>query len=252
MVDRCREYGFDLLHSRVEVSPSAHYHMGGIKIDVDCFTSIDGLFAAGEDAGGVHGGNRLGGNGVADSIVFGARAGDSMAPYVASAKAGKYSQSQARELCARWMQTLERKDGEDAFELRAKLERTMWRKVGVVRNGKDMAEAIPEIQNVRERIKNAAGAGSTIYNSRWNEAINTENLSAIAEMIARSALLREESRGAHYRSDFPEKDVHWLKNINMQPDGKGDFKIWHTPVKFTRLTPPELKDKDKDLETATV
>ncbi len=121
MVDRCREYGFDLLHSRVEVSPSAHYHMGGIKINVDCFTSIEGLFAAGEDAGGVHGGNRLGGNGVADSIVFGARAGDSMAPYVARAKAGNYSQAQARELFARWMQVLDRKEGEDAFKLRFQL-----------------------------------------------------------------------------------------------------------------------------------
>ncbi len=128
----------------------------------------------------------------------------------------------------------------------------MWRKVGVVRNGKDMAEAIGEIQDVRERIQNAAGYGSTIYNSRWNEAINTENLAAIGEMIARSALLREESRGDHYRSDFPQKSAEWLKNINMQPDGKGEFKVWHTPVKFSRMTPPELKDKDKDLQAATV
>ena len=84
MVDRCREYGFDLVNDRVEVSPSSHYHMGGIRIDVDCHTNIEGLFAAGEDAGGVHGANRLGGNGVADSIVFGARAGDTMAEYIVS------------------------------------------------------------------------------------------------------------------------------------------------------------------------
>src|SRR5213076_1911364 len=86
MVERCREYGFDLVNSRVEVSPSAHYHMGGIRIDVNCRTGIDGLLAAGEDAGGVHGANRLGGNGVADSIVFGGCAGDSMVDYVAGRK----------------------------------------------------------------------------------------------------------------------------------------------------------------------
>jgi succinate dehydrogenase / fumarate reductase flavoprotein subunit/fumarate reductase flavoprotein subunit len=254
MVDRCKEYGLDLLHSRVEVSPSAHYHMGGIRIDVDCHTSIDGLFAAGEDAGGVHGGNRLGGNGVADSIVFGARAGDAMAPYVVRTNLPRYSPAQAKELCARWMAVLDRKEGEKPFELRASLESTMWRKVGVVRNGKDIAEAVTEIQALRERVESASGSGSAVYNAKWNEAINTENLAAIAEMIARSALLREESRGAHYRSDYPEKNVEWLKNICMQPDGKGDFRIWHMPVKFPRLTPPELpaKDKDKDLQPAAV
>ena len=82
MVERCADYGFDLLHDRVEVSPSAHYQMGGVRIDVDCRTNLEGLFVAGEDAGGVHGANRLGGNGVADSIVYGGRAGDTMADYV--------------------------------------------------------------------------------------------------------------------------------------------------------------------------
>src|SRR3954468_5477692 len=102
MVDRCREYGFDLLHSRVEVSPSAHYHMGGIKIDLNCRTNLEGFFAAGEDAGGVHGGNRLGGNGVADSIVFGARAGDAMVEYVSREKDPDYSPTRAKELAGRW------------------------------------------------------------------------------------------------------------------------------------------------------
>lgn len=240
MVDRCKEYGFDLLHDRVEVSPSAHYHMGGIKIDVDGFTSIDGLFAAGEDAGGVHGGNRLGGNGVADSIVFGARAGDAMAPYALANRPPTYTPaSQVQEICQRWCRPFERKQGTNPFELRAQLERTMWRRVGVVRNGADLAAAVPEIENVLDEISNAAGAGSAIYNARWNEAINTENLASIAEMIARSALLREESRGAHYRSDFPEKDANWLKNICMKPE-HGDLKMWTTPVQFPRLVPPEL------------
>lgn len=240
MVERCAEYGFDLLHDRVEVSPSAHYHMGGIKIDVNGYTSIDGLFAAGEDAGGVHGGNRLGGNGVADSIVFGARAGDAMAEYIKTATLAGDVTPQATAIRDRWAGSLNRAGGENPFALREQLEAVMWKKVGVVRNGQDMSEALPEIQSIRERIQLADGSGGAVYNARWNETINTENLATIAEMIGRSALIREESRGAHYRSDFVEKDVNWLKNICMKPDG-GNFSVWYEPVKFTRLTPPEVE-----------
>ena len=249
MVDRCREYGFDLVNDRVEVSPSSHYHMGGIKIDVNCHTSIDGLFAAGEDAGGVHGANRLGGNGVADSIVFGARAGDTMVEYAAAAPAVGDVKEQVQSVCQRWMRPLERTDGENPFQLRDRLERTMWAKVGVVRNGKDMTAALPELQDVRARIKSADGSGAAIYNAKWNEAINTENLSCIAEMLTRSALVREESRGAHYRSDFPEKEVHWLKNICMKPLDDGGFELKYTPVSFPRLAPPAPEEPNMGLKT---
>ena len=145
MVDRCREYGFDLVNDRVEVSPSSHYHMGGIRIDVNCHTNIEGLFAAGEDAGGVHGANRLGGNGVADSIVFGARAGDTMVEDISRKSLVVSSEvaAQVREICTRWLQPLERTAGENPFQLRDRMERVMWTKVGVVRNGKDMQASPP-------------------------------------------------------------------------------------------------------------
>jgi succinate dehydrogenase / fumarate reductase flavoprotein subunit/fumarate reductase flavoprotein subunit len=254
MCERCREYGFDLVNSRVEVSPSAHYHMGGIKIDVYGRTNIAGLFAAGEDAGGVHGANRLGGNGVADSIVFGARAGDAMADYISTTSgepesAGGACKSQTQEICKRWIGPLERPSGESPFHLRDRLERTMWTKVGVVRNGPDMTAALPEIQEVRERLKASDGSSEPIYNAPWNEAINTENLALIAEMLTRSALAREESRGAHYRSDFPEKEVHWLKNICMTPRDDGDFEMTYAPVIFTRLAPPEPDAPNMGLNT---
>ena len=258
MVDRCREYGFDLVNDRVEVCPSSHYHMGGIRIDVDCRTSIEGLFAAGEDAGGVHGANRLGGNGVADSIVFGARAGDTMADYISTAPKGEAasaagaSKPQVNEICTRWLAPLNRPTGESPFQLRDRMERVMWTKVGVVRNGKDMQEALPEIQDIRQRIKSASGSYPTlntqpstlnaVYNAPWNETINTENLSFIAEMLTRSALAREESRGAHYRSDFPTQKLEWLKNIRLRPLENGNFETTMTPVDFTRLTPAELKE----------
>src|SRR5262245_59729100 len=111
------------------------------------------------------------------------------------------------------MKPLERTGGENPFRLRDKLERVMWTKVSVVRNGPDMAAALPEIQEVRERIKSAGGGGGAVYNAQLNEAINTENLSLIAEMLTQSAFARQESRGAHYRTDFPDKDVRWLRNI---------------------------------------
>jgi succinate dehydrogenase/fumarate reductase flavoprotein subunit len=252
MVDRCREYGFDLVNDRVEVSPSSHYHMGGIRIDVNGRTNIEGLFAAGEDAGGVHGANRLGGNGVADSIVFGARAGDTMADYISSAPGSQPPAPAIAAICRHWIRPIERNDGENPFQLRDRLERLMWTKVGVVRNGPDMQAALPEIQEVRERITSASASFRTPapgrkppasqYNAPWNEAINTENLSLIAEMLTRSALAREESRGAHYRSDFPTQKLDWLKNIRMRPLADGDFEITFTPVEFTRLTPAELTE----------
>src|SRR5689334_7366705 len=134
MVERCRDYGFDLVHDRVEVSPSAHYQMGGVAIGVDCQTSLEGLFAAGEDAGGVHGANRLGGNGVADSIVYGGLAGNSMAEFVMGRALPAVSEAQIREMGERWAAALGREKGENVFELRRELEDLMWEKVGVVRN----------------------------------------------------------------------------------------------------------------------
>ena len=272
MVDRCREYGFDLVNGRVEVSPSSHYHMGGIKIDVNCRTNIDGLFAAGEDAGGVHGANRLGGNGVADSIVFGARAGDTMVEYISvshqpsvSATTGRVQLSAPSSAPAprksKHLQALaaplERSDGENPFTLRDQLERVMWTKVGVVRNGPDMTEALPEIQEIRERIKSASGisppldgeglggAGSIpIYNAPWNEAINTENLVAHRRNAhpQRTGPRRIPRRPLPQRLSFPTQNIHWLKNICMKALADGEFEMTFTPVEFTRLTPEELKE----------
>ena len=241
MVDRCAEYGFDLLHSRVEVSPSAHYHMGGVRIDASCRCNLEALFVAGEDSGGVHGANRLGGNGVADSIVFGARAGDAMAEYMTRAELPTISGQQVTELCERWSRPMERAEGEDSFMLREELEDLMWEKVGVVRNGPDMEAAVRGIQSLHGRAEQCGGAtkaGGAVYNSKWNEAINVVNMTAIAEMIARSALTREESRGAHYRTDFPEPDFAWLKNICVRPEGE-ELKFVFRPVEFTRMKPPE-------------
>lgn len=158
------------------------------------------------------------------------------------------------------MKPLEGRDGENPFQLREQLEYAMWTKVGVVRNGKDMQEALSEIQNIRARIKNASASSlipdtrhlTPIYNAPWNEAIDTENLALVAEMLAHSALARKESRGAHYRSDFPEKNIDWLKNICITPHENGRFEMSFTPVEFTRLTPDELKQKGPGLKSVVI
>ena len=158
--------------------------MGGVKIDLNCRCNIESLFVAGEDAGGVHGANRLGGNGVADSIVFGGRAGDAIADYLQTASMPNHSESQAGEIAMRWQAILERKSGENPFQLRDQLEAVMWKKVGVVRNGADLTSAIPELAAMRDQLNNVEGSGSAVYNAKWNEAINMQNMIVIAELIA--------------------------------------------------------------------
>jgi succinate dehydrogenase / fumarate reductase flavoprotein subunit/fumarate reductase flavoprotein subunit len=239
MVERCRDYGFDLVHDRVEVSPSAHYQMGGVWMDLDCRTSLECLFAAGEDGGGVHGANRLGGNGVADSIVYGARAGDSMAAFIGGHALPEISEAQVKELAARWTAPLYRASGENVFQLREVLDGLMWEKAGVVRNGRDLESAAEQLQTLRDRATNIAAPGGAASNPAWNEALNLHNLLVNAEMVARSAAVRRESRGAHYREDYPAPDPAWLRNIHLMPAGD-EMKFHFEPVRFTRISPPEL------------
>ncbi|MBI3210264.1 MAG: FAD-binding protein [Candidatus Solibacter usitatus] len=239
MVERCRDYGFDLVHERVEVSPSAHYQMGGVAIDVDCRTNLTCLFAAGEDAGGVHGANRLGGNGVADSIVFGGRAGDSMADFVIGRDLPAVPQAQIMQLAERWQTALTKDKGGNPFTLRAKLEDLMWEKAGVVRNGKDLSAAAAELHQLREEAAAVRVRGGPESNPEWSESINLTNLCHVATLLVESARIRTESRGAHYRQDFPSSSDAWLKNIFLTLTDHG-VRVEKKPVKFTR--PPARQD----------
>lgn len=220
MVERCADYGFDLIHDRVEVSPSAHYQMGGVRIDVDCRTNLEGLFVAGEDAGGVHGANRLGGNGVADSIVYGGRAGDTMAEYVA----GRATPRATPNPC-----TAPRNHGDSPFALRKELENLMWEKVGVVRNATDLQSALTELEVLADQAESAKVDSDPALNA----TLDLKNLIVVAKLVAQSALLRTESRGAHFREDFPSPDSAWLKNIILTPSAEPKTE----PAQFTRLKP---------------
>jgi succinate dehydrogenase / fumarate reductase flavoprotein subunit/fumarate reductase flavoprotein subunit len=240
MVERCHDSGFDLLHSRVEVSPSAHYQMGGLHINTECRTTIDGLYAAGEDAAGVHGANRLGGNGVADSIVFGALAGDVIAQSLPSAALRQVSAAHIRERCEFWSEPLRRTEGERPNILRREIENLMWEKVGLVRNGPDLRSALNELHSISERAARQTAGSESAFNLAWNEALDVINICLNAELVAHGALMREESRGSHFRSDFPLPNPEWLKRIRLQQQGSG-IDVSYIPVTFPRLAPPDLK-----------
>ena len=241
MVERCADYGFDLLHDRVEVSPSAHYQMGGIKIDINCRTCLEGLFVAGEDAGGVHGANRLGGNGVADSIVFGGCAGDSMVDCVGQREMPALSDAQLGALSERWTQPLGSAGEVTPFELRGRLEDVMWEHVGLVRDSPGLGSALDAIADLRERAARTTVGGAPASNPAWNALMDLTNLAEVGEMVAESARLRTESRGAHYRLDYPLPDAEWLKNIILTP--KADrLTASVEQVRFTRLAPAGVSE----------
>jgi succinate dehydrogenase / fumarate reductase flavoprotein subunit/fumarate reductase flavoprotein subunit len=237
MRDRCLRIGFDLARERVEVAPTAHFNMGGIRINRDGFTNLEGLFAAGEDASGVHGANRLGGNGVAESTVYGARVGDVVAGWVKTANTNELQREQIAEAQTGAEQFLNRSDGESPWNLRDELGKIMWERVGIVRSGEKLKQALDEINSLAKRAQTMLAPGRRTFNLTWQQALDMRNMLIASELIARSALMREESRGAHYREDFAKSDdANWLKNIYLSRNGVG-MKSWTEPVKLNRISP---------------
>jgi succinate dehydrogenase / fumarate reductase flavoprotein subunit/fumarate reductase flavoprotein subunit len=237
MRDRCLRVGFDLAREKVEVCPTAHFHMGGVRIDRDGFTNLEGLMAAGEDAGGVHGANRLGGNGVAESTVYGARAGDAVAAYVAKRSHGDVDESQIADAKSAGDQFLGRSKGEDPWPLRDELGKVMWESVGIVRSEAKLKTALAELETLAARCRGIAVPGGRRFNLTWQQALDLRNLLPMSHFIATAAHARQDSRGAHYREDFPKADNdQWLQNICFQAH-RESFKMWTEPVKLTRLAP---------------
>lgn len=243
MRDRCLRIGFDLARERVEVCPTAHFNMGGIRINRDCFTNLEGLFAAGEDSSGVHGANRLGGNGVAESTVFGARAGDVVAGWVKNQKHSEVQAAQvteATETANRFLNpqsAIGNRQFVSPWALRDELGKVMWDRVGIVRHGDKLKQALGEIAALKQQAEQMSAPGPREFNLTWQQALDLRNMLTASELIARSALAREDSRGAHYREDFSKPDnENWLKNIYLARNGDGP-KLWTEPVKLTRLKP---------------
>ena len=235
MCERCRQFKYDLARGPVPVSPSAHYIMGGAAIDKHCRTSLEGLFVAGEDSGGVHGGNRLGGNGICDSCVYGRQAGKALADYLhkENGRTQQTTPGLAEQLMARYTAPFERTSGQGLFELRDRLRETNWTQVGVVRMEPDLSQAVETIEDIAEEAGTIRLTGKRTYNMPWNYYIDLLNMIDMSRMTARSAQLRKESRAAHYRSDYPEQDDrNALYNLFLSKGADGMPVFEKRPVEF--------------------
>ena len=236
MVKRCRDFGRDLAREPVEVGPTAHFMMGGVVMDSSCRTAIEGLFAAGEDAGGVHGANRLGGNGVAESTVFGGIAGDVMAEWVVGRALPRLSTQVVEAAAAGIVNPLERGEGENLYALQQRLRDVMWEQVGLVRQASGLKAALREIEDIGQRAPAAAVPGGATYNLAWQDWLNLQNQVAAAWLIARSALERAESRGSHFRRDCPEPGVE-LYNVHVAGGDGAGLRVWKEPTRLARIAP---------------
>jgi succinate dehydrogenase/fumarate reductase flavoprotein subunit len=246
MVRRCRDFGRDLAREPVEVGPTAHFMMGGVVIDPTCRTAVEGLFVAGEDAGGVHGANRLGGNGVADSTVFGGIAGDVMTDWVAGRAMPRLVASLLDAAEERFTAPLARRDGENLYALQQQLREVMWEHVGLIRHASGLKSALRDIEDIGQRAPAASVPGGAAFNLAWQDWMNLQNQVTAAWLIARSALEREESRGAHFRRDHPGPGPE-LYNVLVASDDRAGLRVWTEPVRLTRCSPAP-QDETADVE----
>ena len=249
MVERCADSGFDLAGGLVEVVPTAHYMMGGVEFNLDCSTALPGLFTAGEDSGGVHGANRLGGNGVANSTVFGGVAGESMAAWLKAERGfrepDKAAIDAAIERCER---PLRAKGGAHGSlePLRKGLFDLMWEKVGIIRDLVPMQEALSALDGIEAELDAyTLSDHQRGFNLSWHDWMNLKSLVDASRVITRAALAREDSRGAHFRADFPEPgplEASAYTSVTM--DGVGKPGIAMKPVAFTRVKPGQSLLRD--------
>ena len=202
----------DITKQAMEVGPTCHYVMGGIQVDPDtgAATGVTGLFAAGEVAGGMHGSNRLGGNSLSDLLVFGRRAGVGASAYVKSLSVKpKVSEQVIEKALNSALAPFNGNSGENPYTVHQELQQVMNDLVGIIRDGNEMREAITKLEGLKKRAKNVTVQGERQFNPGWHLSLDLENMLLVSESIAKSALVREESRGGHTRNDFPTMDKNW-------------------------------------------
>ncbi|MBR2666293.1 fumarate reductase (CoM/CoB) subunit TfrA [Methanobrevibacter sp.] len=211
MVLQFENVGVDIKHGPIEVAPTAHHFMGGLKINPDASSSLKNLFGAGEVCGGVHGANRLGGNALADTQVFGKIAGVS-ASKAAKATEIKTNDEQVQEEASR-IESLIKKGSIKPQEFKENIKNLMWEKVAIVREEKTLNEALKELQKMQENLDKLDVGYKKQYNTELMTALEVINMVEICILTVKSAILRRESRGAHFRSDFPETIDMWKRSI---------------------------------------
>lgn len=241
MVERCADMGFDLAAGRVPVVPTAHYMMGGVEFRADGATDLPGLFAAGEDTGGVHGANRLGGNGVANSTVFGGLAGEAMARFAVTEGALVLPDEAALAEAVAAAEAPFARPAKPLGPLRDALADLMWEKAGILREGAGLAEAARGLEALEAELRATGVAdGARGFHLGWAEWLNLESLILVSRAIVLAAAAREESRGAHWREDHPQTrdEAQGLAHTRVRLD-QGALCLGWGEVAFTRLRPGE-------------
>ena len=223
----------DITSTPMEVGPTTHYTMGGIRVDGDTqMSTVPGLFAAGEAAAGLHGANRLGGNSLSDLIVFGQRAGHHAAEFAKAHAAPTIDAGQVDAAAARALEPFERgASGENPYTVQHDLQDVMQDLVGIVRQDAEMREARERLRALRARAARAGVAGHREYNSGWHTALDLHNLLTVSEVIATAAVERRESRGAHFREDYPEKSDEFAAfNFVVRKGPDGEPQLERVPI----------------------
>jgi succinate dehydrogenase / fumarate reductase flavoprotein subunit len=230
--------GVDITRESMEVGPTCHYFMGGIRVAAETGEStVEGLFAAGECSGGMNGANRLGGNSLSDLLVFGKRAGECAARYGREAGPPRIDEAQAADAAAEMERHLPGPSGEDPYRIHEELKTVMQDDVGIYRDAAGLETAVGRIAELRLRAESArAPAGATAFNPGWHLCRDLRNMLIVSEAVARAALLRHESRGAHSRLDFPDYDEFWSEHNIVVRAAAGGMVVEPRPV----VTAPSL------------
>jgi succinate dehydrogenase / fumarate reductase flavoprotein subunit len=234
----------DITDQPMEVGPTTHYIMGGVKVEADTqMSSVPGLFAAGECAAGINGANRLGGNSLSDIIVFGKRAGEFAAKFArSSAGDAVIDARQVEDAARRAVEPFERgPEGEGPYQVQYALQEMMQDLVGIVRNEPEMQRALDGLSELRGRAARVGVGGHREYNPGWHAALDLANLLTVSEAITRAAIERRESRGGHFRDDYPEKDASFATfNFIVRKNGGGGMDV-------SRVAIPEMPDELKGI-----
>ncbi len=239
----------DITAEPMEVGPTTHYVMGGIRVDGDTqMSTVPGLFAAGEVAAGLHGANRLGGNSLSDLLVFGQRAGKYAAEFAGRQSSPKIDAGEAEAMARGALEPFGRDaaSAENPYQVQHDLQTMMQELVGIVRRGDEMQRALEALSALRERAKKVAVTGNREYNPGWHTALDLPNLLTVAEAVTRSAVERKESRGGHFRDDFPDKDPAYSRfNIVVRRGSGGEIQVSREPLSDIRADLKQIIEENK-------
>jgi succinate dehydrogenase / fumarate reductase flavoprotein subunit len=225
--------GVDITSEPMEVGPTTHYMMGGVRVDAETqMSTVPGLFAAGECAAGLHGANRLGGNSLSDLLVFGKRAGDFAARFAQQHGAGRVPADQVDSAARRALAPFDRSSAADGpYQVQHDLQDMMQDLVGIVRTRAEMERALEGLGTLRARAAQVSVSGNREYNPGWHTALDLAHLLTVSEAVTRSAIERTESRGAHFREDYPAKDETLGKTrLVVKRGGDGRMQVVRLPV----------------------